>query len=489
MSKPGIINIIVIPLLIILESALTGLNREANASFPQKAAIPVEVAHVRKKDINTYLLINCTIEAEKQVDIMTKTSGQVKEILVEEGQKVAEGQALAKLDETESLLALKDAKIRCENAKMIYERSQGTYEDKITSKEQLDESRLQYETSMVDYERKNLEYTYNTITSPIAGIVVGRVIEVGNVVQKNQKVFAVANFNPLLARIHVPEKDLSKLKEGQPAIITIESLPGLQFNGVVKMISPVVDPESGTIKVTIEIEYTEGSPLRPGMFASVYTITEQHANALIIPKKALLFESEGAEVFVVKNFAILSLSEQEAKKFVVGDYVKLSFGFDLNPSAVSSGSNCSAEGLKSRPPHAGRKDDPVAQPTDHEAEKCVTGIVSEKSASGGPGGITIELLEGSDGIAEATGSRIDIEKVGANGRSPLQVQNDALQLETRAHKAKVKLGFSEGNEVEVISGLNEDDVIVIVGHEDLGSGAAVTVVSGTEAPSPVVAKE
>jgi multidrug efflux pump subunit AcrA (membrane-fusion protein) len=65
---------------------------------------------------------------------------------------------------------------------------------------------------MVDYERKKLEYTYYTITSPITGIVVIRAIEVGSVVEKNQNVFTVADFNPLLARIHVPEKDLNKIK-------------------------------------------------------------------------------------------------------------------------------------------------------------------------------------------------------------------------------------------------------------------------------------
>lgn len=450
----------VIHLLIILASALlvSGHKTEANTSLPQNTAIPVEVSHVKKRDINTFLLINCTIEAEKQIDIVAKTSGQVKEILVEEGQKVTEGQALAKLDETESLLALKESKIKYENAKMIYERSKRTYEDKITSKEQLDESRLQYETLIVDYERKSLEYTYNTMASPIAGVVVSRVIEVGNVVQKNQKVFIVANFNPLLARVHVPEKDLHKIKADQPVLITIESLPGLQFKGRIKMISPVVDPESGTIKVTVEIEYTEGSPLMPGMFASVYTITERHANALVIPKKALLFESEGAEVFVVKKFAVLSLIKQEAEKFAVGDYVKL----HCEPSSNLQRSEANPK-----------------QSTNAEAKKYVTGIVSEKSTAGGPSSIAVELLDGSNGLASVIVSRVDITK--GESVDTLQVRKDAFHLETRAHKTKVKLGFSEGNEVEVISGLTEGDVIVTVGQEDLEQGATVTVVAGAEA--------
>ncbi|MGR3311675.1 MAG: efflux RND transporter periplasmic adaptor subunit [Candidatus Brocadiales bacterium] len=467
MLKTGtIIKLISIPLLIIL---VVGAGRacpyksaEANAAEPQRTAIPVEVTHVKKRDINTFLLFNCTIEAERQVDIMAKTAEQVKEILTEEGQKVTEGQALAKLDDTESLLTLKEAKIKLENAKLIYKRAQRTYKDNITSKEQLEESRLQYETSMVEHERKQLEYTYNTITSPIAGIVVSRVIEVGSMVEKNQKVFTVADFNPLLARVHVPEKDLSKIREGQPALITIESLPELQFNEMVKMVSPVVDPESGTIKVTVEIEYTEGSLLRPGMFASVYTITERHANALIIPKKALLFETEGPEVFVVKNFAVLSLTKQETEKFAVGDYVKLSFGLNSNRSISRKTESAKASS---------------------EAKKYVTGIVREKEASGD---IAVELLDDSDALAGIKGSRIEIVKVESN--DTLQVQNDTIHLETRAYKTKIKLGFSEGNEIEVINGLNEDDVIVTVGQEDLGHGAAVTVVAEAEANKLPIAK-
>jgi multidrug efflux pump subunit AcrA (membrane-fusion protein) len=228
---------------------------------------------------------------------------------------------------------------------------------------------------------------------------------------------------------------------------------------MVKMVSPIVDPESGTIKVTVEIEYTVGTPLMPGMFASVYTITERHANALIIPKKALLFETEGPEVFVVKNFALLSLTKQAAEKFVVGDYVKISFSFESSPIV-------------------GEEDDTS---TDSESKKYVTGIVNEKEASGN---IAVELLDGSDVHAKVTRNHIDITRV--ESTDTIQVQNDALHLETRAYKTKVKLGFSEGNEIEVISGLNEDDVIVTVGQEDLGQGAAVTVVAEAEAnKSPI----
>lgn len=85
------------------------------------------------------------------------------------------------------------------------------------------------------------------------------------------------------------------------------------------------------------------------------------------------------------------------------------------------------------------------------------------------------------------GSIIDIEK--AESKDILQVQHDALHLETRAYKTKIKLGFSEGNDVEVLSGLKEGDVIVTVGQEDLGQGTTVTIVSEAETPSTAIARE
>ena len=145
-----------------------------------------------------------------------------------------------------------------------------------------------------------------------------RNIEVGNMVTNNQVVASVAKFDPLLARIQVTEKDFGKITVGQTARITVEAAPEREFTGTVKMISPVVDPESGTVKVTVEIPRTDKSLLRPGMFASVYIITETRINTLVIPKKALVLEGEGNQVFTFETDPESGRGQAQRRRIEIG---------------------------------------------------------------------------------------------------------------------------------------------------------------------------
>ncbi len=119
-------------------------------------AVPVEITRVEKRDIEIFLVNNCTLEPEKQVDILAKASGIVKDILVEEGDYVESEKILAKLDDEEVLLELKEAKVRKENAEMVYKRSLETFKDNIISEEEVEDKKLQLDTALVELERKHL---------------------------------------------------------------------------------------------------------------------------------------------------------------------------------------------------------------------------------------------------------------------------------------------------------------------------------------------
>lgn len=322
-------------------------------------SVPVEVTKVMRKNMDIFLQANCNIEAEKEIDIFSKTNGEVKQILTEEGESATSGDLLAQLDKKEADLALKDAQVKLENTRLLYERSQKTFSDKIISKEQFEEYKLNYQMAQVEYEKRGLELDYYTIRSPINGTVVERYIEIGDNVKEDQALFKLAKFDHIYGKVYIPEKELNKINEGQAAYISVESIPNLQFNSRVKLINPVIDPKSGTIKVTVEIIDERTALLRPGMFATVYIMIDEHQNALVIPKKALVMDSIINEVFVIKNPA----------------------------------------------------------------------------------------------------------------------SDTALKPETIAYKTKIELGFSEGDEVEALSGLTEDDVVIVAGHEDLIHGSRVSIVS------------
>ena len=270
------------------------------AGMFQRGAIPVKADTVKVGPISAYILTNTTLEAQRQVDIVARVNGIVKSIRAEEGDEVRRNQVLARLDETELRLNLQRAKAQLENNRRLFERAKEMFAKNLISKEEYDNAQFQYETSKSQYESARVQLEYATIRAPVDGIITARNVEVGDYVTVNRVVYSMADYDTLFARIHIPEKDIVKIHPGQEAKIRVEAFPGRAFRGRVKIISPVVDPTSGTVKVTVEIVRGR-SPLLPGMFASVYIVTETHPNAVIIPKKALILESETDRVFVYDN--------------------------------------------------------------------------------------------------------------------------------------------------------------------------------------------
>lgn len=322
-------------------------NMSNNMDSQRSSAIPVKAVAAKIGDISMFLMQTTTIEAERQVDILSKVSGQVIKLPAEEGVKVKQGDLLAQLDEAELTINFMRTKVSFETDKSVYERSTEMLEKSFIATEDYEAARLQYESSKAAYEAARLQLEYTTVRSPFDGVITTRNIELGQRVNVNQSLFVVADFNPLRAKIYVPEKDISRIFEGQVAKIAVEAEPGMEFTGVVKMVSPVVDPESGTSKVTIDIDDHRGK-LKPGMFASVFITTETHENTLIIPKKALVLESDVDQVYIYQQGNAHKVTLKLG--FTSGDDVEVLSGLQEGDLVVTAGQDGLREGLPIRIP-------------------------------------------------------------------------------------------------------------------------------------------
>ena len=300
------------------EAQQQAAGRGGRGSRGGGAAAPVKVESVTRGDIAAYILKNTTLEAERWVDVRARTTGQVMAIEKEEGDPVRRGTVLARLDADAARINAAQREVAYKDAQQRYEREDALFQRNLGSKQAYENAKTQLESAKAQLEQAQLTLSYTSITSPIAGVMTLRNIEVGNMVTNNQVVASVAKFNPLLARIQVTEKDFAKITVGQNARITVEAAPGKEFSGKVKMISPVVDPESGTVKVTVEIPRTDASLLRPGMFASVYIITETRNNTLVIPKRALVLEGEGNQVFVFETDPSSGRGQAQRRRIEIG---------------------------------------------------------------------------------------------------------------------------------------------------------------------------
>lgn len=264
------------------------------------AAIPVEVSHVGTGNIAAYFSGTATLEAEGDASVVAKVGGVVKQILVEEGGYVKTGQVLAKLDDEKLAVQLAQAEANLKKLESDFRRNEELFNRKLVSAEVYQRAKFEYESQKAAYEMAKLDHDYASIRAPISGVVAQRMIKVGNMVLPNTPTFRITDFDPLLAVLHVPEREMSKLRVGQPASLTVDAVSNAEFTGRIARVSPVVDPNTGTIKVTVEVR-DPSRQLKAGMFGRVNIVHDVHTNTLLVPKGAVVAEDAESAVFVVQD--------------------------------------------------------------------------------------------------------------------------------------------------------------------------------------------
>jgi membrane fusion protein (multidrug efflux system) len=265
-----------------------------------ETAVPVEVAEVEVGDIAAFFSGTASLEAEQEAVVVAKVGGVVKEILVEEGTVVRAGQVLARLDDERLAVRVAQAEANLRKLENDFRRNKELFAKNLVSAEIFQRVKFEYESQKAAFDLARLELEYAAIRAPISGVVAERLIKVGNMVLANAATFRISDFDPLLAVLYVPEKEMSKLRVGQPAKLSVDAVPGVEFSGRIERISPVVDPQTGTFKVTVEVR-DPSRRLKPGMFARVNIIYDVHENTLLVPKEAILAEDTESAVFVVRD--------------------------------------------------------------------------------------------------------------------------------------------------------------------------------------------
>jgi len=264
-----------------------------------EAALPVKTVPVIRSEITSYVETHARLEAQRWVEVVSRVQGLAQVLRTEEGDQVLAGQILLNLEKEELLLQAEKAKVGLRQVQATFERTRVLHERRMVSQQEFENTRNQFENAEVALREVELRLEYADIRAPIDGVLMQRHVEEGDLVRTNQVVFVIADLEPLQIRVRVPEKRMIQVRVGQEARITVDPVPDHVFQATVRMISPGVDPASGTVKVTLDVP-SEGL-LRPGMFATVRIITDSRDDALIVPKKALLFETDEDDLFVVRD--------------------------------------------------------------------------------------------------------------------------------------------------------------------------------------------
>lgn len=283
--------------------ALTGcgVGEASIAEAPETSTpVPVKVAFPLRANIFATYQATTTLSTEGDAPVLARVPGEVVELLVEEGDYVAEGQALARLDGERLKLEMLAAKADLDMARGEYDRYLDLNRRGLVSEAMFDGLKFDLEALQATYELRSLNYGYATIRATIAGVVSHRNIKVGQNISINNETFRVTDTDQLIAYLQIPQTELAKFAVGNIADLAVDSMPGRRFDAEIIRISPTIDVRNGTFRATARIDNSDAD-LAPGMFARFSVSYEEHAQALVIPAEALVREDEEAAVFVVKD--------------------------------------------------------------------------------------------------------------------------------------------------------------------------------------------
>jgi len=266
----------------------------------EKAPIPVDTAAVEVGPVSSYLSATANLVPENEVKVLAEWEGRLAKLHVEEGRQVAAGQILAELADDDAEIALEKAEVKASNVEMVHERAQRLVDQGLMAREAFDQTTADHRIAQQELEEARWKLEKTRIRAPFAGRVTERFVQPGQHLRPGDELFIVADFNPLVARVYLPERDVLSLQEGRAVRITLKADEEVVFDGRIRQISPVVDTATGTVKVTVEVA-SPPRQVRPGAFVQVDVVRETREAALVVPKEALVRELQKAYVFVAKD--------------------------------------------------------------------------------------------------------------------------------------------------------------------------------------------
>lgn len=285
----------------------------------------VEVAKVGRGDVAAHLLVVGNLIGQSTVDVVPRTAGRLLSVNVRLGDRVAQGQLLAKIEDNEIIeqvkqqeagLLVAQATIRQREAdlnlsKINVERSRNLYERQLLPKQTLDDAEAQYlaAVAQTDLARAQLSQTQarleelkiqladTRIVAPVDGFVGKRLVDPGAWASQQSPVVSVVAISSLRLVANIVERDLRLVSVGDPAVVEVDAYPGERFPGRIARVAPVLDPNTRTAEMEVEVPNADYR-LKPGMYARISLLVEERKATLVAPKQAVVDYENQRGVFI-----------------------------------------------------------------------------------------------------------------------------------------------------------------------------------------------
>ena len=294
--------------------------------------VPVNVFRVARGTFQDTLSAMGTVKGGSEIELRFQVAGMVKSFDFREGDKVSKGEVIARLDQNDALLKLKQAQIELEEYEKLY--SIGAI---IKSK--LEQARLAARLASSEFEKTYLRAVRN-------GIIGDKNVEVGEFVTPNVKVATLVSLETVVVELGIIEKEIDRVFLGQKVTVNVDTYPEIDFTGRVSNISPLIAGKSKTLSVKANLD-NPGGLLLPGMFARVKISVFEKENALLIPSDSLDRSTGEFRVFVVGDDNVAYAQPVEVA-YLSSDYAQIAGGLEEDELVVMEKPESLADGKRVR---------------------------------------------------------------------------------------------------------------------------------------------
>lgn len=236
-----------------------------------------------------------TVSAWQEVPIGAETGGLTAvALLVDEGQSVAKGQPLLRMNDVLLQAQVRQAKASADQAQKAYARAKELYDKQYLSAAALDQAFANQETTAAALATAQTQLSLATVRAPIAGVISSRKAVLGQVIQPGAELFRIVRDGRIELNMEVVESELSMVKAGMPATVTTATTGAV--TGTVRIVTPMVDPATRLGYARISVPWSSG--LRPGMFANGQ-VNVGSQSVTTVPQVAVVYSENAPGVFVV----------------------------------------------------------------------------------------------------------------------------------------------------------------------------------------------
>ena len=279
------------PRLLVLLAVLVAACNKAKSAAPGGGGgpppMPVEIVIAHADTVVDAIQASGQIEAVQSVELRPEVQGRIKDIYVREGQSVAAGTALFKVDDAELQAQVAQADAERQLARQAFERTKQLMTQNASSTADLEQAEAKSRSADANYELLKTRLDRTVVRAPFGGVAGRRLISLGTYVNSQTPLISLQSVNPQHAVFNVPERYAERLRLGQLVSFQVASLPGRNFSGEVVFVNPVVELPSRTITIKARVPNPERQ-LQAGMFIEARLATEIRPKAVIVPEDAVL---------------------------------------------------------------------------------------------------------------------------------------------------------------------------------------------------------